>query len=281
MKKISKLAALLLMPLAAGAGVLPTGTYIVKGSFRGDYNTVFRDEGEAMVRAQRADGTVIAESTARAANAEGFNFILQIPVAKESMPQACKVGETLDCVLSTDEETLTVPNAVKVGSMLSVGTLIFNYTDVKSYTNQTDGTVVDIPTAYIAEAQAFLDEYMGGGTYDPWADSDGDGISNYGEYLAGTIPFDETDYLHVKDFRPKDGQFALTFEHVGGHVYAVSSANTLSAPAWGKRRIRKDGAADELDQVIADGIGGDPGETVIYITPLGGATSEFFKLEAK
>ena len=37
-----------------------------------------------------------------------------------------------------------------------------------------------------------------------------------------------------------------------------------------------------VEQVVADGPDGDPeGETEIYITPLGGATSEFFRLEAR
>ena len=79
----------------------------------------------------------------------------------------------------------------------------------------------------------------------------------------------------------KEGKLALKFEHVGGHVYAVSSANRLSRPEWAKKRVRKNANGAELDQVLADGDDGDVGETTIYITPVGGATSEFFKLEAK
>ena len=282
MKKVNKLAFWLLLPIAAGAApVMPYGTYLVKGTFRGDYNTVLRDFGDAKVRAQRADGTVIAESTVRSADSEGVNFVLSIPVASASTDKSCKVGESLDCVLKTNEGTLDVPNSLKVGTPVKVGSVTFNCTEVKSYTNSTDGAVVDIPTAYIDEAQWYLDMYMGGGTYDPWADYDHDGISNYAEFLAGTIPFDETDYLRVKEFGMKDGKFALKFEHVGGHVYAVSSANTLAKPGWAKRHVRKSAKGAELEQVVADGVEGDVGETEIFITPVGGATSEFFKLEAK
>ena len=261
--------------------VMPYGTYLVKGSFKGDYNTVMRDFGEAKVRAQRADGTVIAESTVRSADSEGVNFLLSIPVASASTAKSCAVGESLDCVLTTQEGALDVPNSLKVASPITVGKVTFNCTEVKSYTNSTDGTVVEIPTSYIDEAQWYMDAYMGGGTYDPWADYDHDGISNYGEFLAGTIPFDETDYLRVKEFGMKDGKFALKFEHVGGHVYAVSSANTLVKPGWARKRVRKNVEGSELDQVVADGYDGDVGETEIFITPVGGATSEFFRLEAK
>lgn len=263
------------------APVLPYGTYQVRGSFRGDYNTAMRDFGSAKLRAQRADGTVVAETRVSSADAEGDNFVLSIPVASASTAKSCTVGETLDCVLVTDEGSLDVPNSLTVASPIKTGKVTFNCTEVKSYTNPKDGTVVEIPTAYVEEAQSWLDEIMNGATYDPWADYDNDGISNYGEFLAGTIPFDETDYLRVKEFSVKEGKFALKFEHVGGHVYAVSSANTLARPEWAKKRVRKNADGAELDQVLADGVDGDVGETTIYITPVGGATSEFFRLEAK
>ena len=261
--------------------VMPYGTYLVKGAFRGDYNTVLRDYGSATVRAQRADGTVIAESSVESANEEGVNFTLSIPVASASTAKSCKVGETLDCVLTTPQGALDVPNSLKVDTPVRMGSVTFNCTEVRSYTNPKDGTVVQIPTAYIEEAQWYLDTYMNGGTYDPWADYDNDGISNYAEFLAGTIPFDDSDYLRVKAFGKKDGKFALKFEHVGGHVYAVSSANTLAKPTWAQRRVRKSAKGTEFEQVVADGGEGAVGETEIFITPVGGATSEFFKLEAK
>ena len=267
---------------AKATPVLPYGTYLVKGAFRGDYNTVMRDYGDAKVRAQRSDGTVIAESTVKSADAEGVNFVLSIPVASASTPKSCKVGESLDCVLATSEGALDVPNSLTVGTPVRVGNVTFNCTEVKSYTNPKDGTVVQIPTAYIDEVQAYLEEYGDGSSYDPWADYDNDGVSNYGEYLAGTIPFADNDYLHVREFGMKDGKFVLKFEHVGGHVYAVSSSDALARPSWTQRRVRKSRDGAELEQVVADGPDGDPeGETEIYITPLGGATSEFFRLEAR
>lgn len=282
MKKIAMLAVMLLLPLAArGAPVMPYGTYLVKGAFKGEYNTVLRDFGTAAVRAQRADGTVIAESTVASADAEGFNFILSIPVASKATPQACVVGESLDCVFVADGESLEVPDTLKVGPPITVGVLTFNCTEVAACTNAADGTVVEIPTAYIAEAQAFLDEVAPGETYDPWADYDGDGLSNYAEFLAGTIPFDASDFLRITGFGPGEveGQLALKFEHVGGHVYAITTTDSLASPAWAARPVRKSARGAELEQVLADGGDGEPGETVVYITPAAGAG--FFAVEAK
>ena len=279
MKKLVMLSVATMIALGAWtASVLPYGTYLVQGTFKGDYNTVLRDSGITAVRARRADGAVIAEAKVSPANAEGVNFIMEIPVASASTPSACAVSESLDCVLVNGEGTLDVPNCLKVASPTKVGKVVFNCTEVKSFTNPADGSVVEIPTAYIAEAESFL---PAGTAYDPWADYDHDGVSNYAEFLAGTIPFDETDYLRVREFGPKGGKLALKFEHVGGHVYAVSSANTLAQPAWAKKRVRKDANSAELDQVVADDADGEPGLTEIFITPANGATSEFFKLEAK
>ena len=279
MKKLMMLSVATMIALDAWtASVLPYGTYLVKGTFKGDYNTVLRNSGITAVRARRADGAVIAEAKVSPANAEGVNFVMEIPVASASTPSACAVSESLDCVLVNSEGTLDVPNCLKVASPTKVGKVVFNCTEVKSFTNPADGSVVEIPTAYIAEAESFL---PAGTAYDPWADYDHDGVINYAEYLAGTIPFDETDYLRVREFGPKGGKLALKFEHVGGHVYAVSSANTLAQPAWAKKRVRKDANGAELDQVVADDADGDPGLTEIFITPANGATSEFYKLEAK
>ena len=281
-KKLIQLAVVALLPAVAGAApVMPYGTYLVKGAFRGDYNTVLRDFGTAAVRAQRPDGTVIAESTVASADEAGANFVLQIPVASASTAKSCAVGETLDCVLVTPEGALDVPNSLQVGSPVRVGKVTFNCTEVKEYENPADGSVVEIPVAYIAEAQAFLDALGQGGTYDPWADYDHDGVSNYGEFLAGTIPFDPSDVLRITGFAAQEEQLALSFEHVGGHVYAVLSTPALAEPSWAESRVRKTAGGAELDQVMADGADGDPGETVVYITPVGGAASGFFAVEAK
>ena len=284
-RRASLLSLLSLLSLVSVAApkmpVMPYGTYLVKGAFKGDYNTVLRDFGEAKVRAKRADGTVIAESAVASADAEGVNFVLSIPIASASTVKSCAVGETLDCALVTKEGALDVPNSLKVVTPVKVGKVTFNCTEVKSYVNPKDGTAVEIPVAYIDEVQSYLDEEGSGKAYDPWADYDNDGASNYAEFLAGTNPFDPSDFLRITAFSPKDGKISLKFEHVGGHVYAVSSANTLVKPAWAKKRVRKSADGTELEQVMAADADGEPGETEIFITPVGGASGEFFKLEAK
>ena len=266
-------------PAAAGP-VMPYGTYVVKGSIKGDYNTVLREDTSARVRTLRASGPVIAESEIRAANAEGINFILEIPIASVATPSACVVGETLDCALVLSDGTaFVVPACLKVDSPLRVGLVSVNCTEVKTFVNPRDGSIVEIPVSYLAEAQAYL---PAGEVYDPWGDYDGDGSINFAEFRNGTNPFDATDFLRILDFTLQEtGNLSLRFEHVGGHVYAVSAADSLVRPAWANRRVRETADSAELEQVLAPGSDGEPGVTEIYITPVAGATSEFFRLEGK
>ena len=264
--------------LSAAQSVVPYGTHIVKGTFKGDYNTVLWENTTAKVRLQRADGTVISESSVLAANGEGVNFILEVPVASQSTASACVVGEVLDAALIVGKESIVVPACLKVDTPLKVGMVSVNCTEVKSFTNPKDGTLVKIPVVYLDEVQSYLEA---GQTYDPWADYDHDGHSNYEEFLAGTIPFDETDYLKIMEFEKGVERLRLKFESVGGHVYAVSSKDALAHPEWMARKVRKSADGEEIQQILGEGEDGAPGVAEIFITPVADKPSEFFKLEAK
>lgn len=278
MKRLSVSMAFALGALTLGAAVLPYGTHLVKGTFVGNYNTVLRDDVTAKVRAQRSDGTVIAEATVHKPTAEGVNMLLEIPVALEPTAEACKVGETLDCVLIVGDESWTVPQCLKVASPTVVGTLAYNYVDTRTFTHPTDGRVAEVPVEYIQEAESYMNP---GETYDPWKDYDGDGMCNYDEYKAGTNPFDPSDRLRIREFRADGSQYALTFESAGGHIYVLSSSDTLVRPDWMKRNVRKEKDGDEHEQIYDAAEDGLPGMTQIFITPVAGSKQEFFKLEAK
>ena len=62
------------------------------------------------------------------------------------------------------------------------------------------------------------------GDYDPFADYDNDGASNYAEYRAGTNPFDASDKLAITAYSaPQNAPHAISFEYAGGHVYGVAT----------------------------------------------------------
>jgi hypothetical protein len=67
------------------------------------------------------------------------------------------------------------------------------------------------------------------GITDPNADDDGDGQSNYSEYLAGTDPTNARSVFKIVNARPKPGGFSLTWSSVGGRRYRVQYSDNLAA----------------------------------------------------
>ena len=65
-------------------------------------------------------------------------------------------------------------------------------------------------------------------------DADGDGSSNYEEFVAGTSPKDRTSTLQVEIELLSDGtHLSLRWPSVLGRIYTVRSANDpLVAPPW-------------------------------------------------
>ena len=73
------------------------------------------------------------------------------------------------------------------------------------------------------------DEGIEGEDYDPFADYDHDGVSNYNEYRAGTDPFNPDDKLEIKAYAGAQNMLnSLSFEYVGGHIYGVETTLSLT-----------------------------------------------------
>ena len=61
-------------------------------------------------------------------------------------------------------------------------------------------------------------------------DSDGDGVENWKEYVAGTDPRDPTSYLNVSRFGRSVAQATVTFSAVSNRSYTVQFADAPGAP---------------------------------------------------
>lgn len=101
---------------------------------------------------------------------------------------------------------------------------------------------------YSAQREGLIDRVdltLGGETYEQWsqrlfgslvsqtADADGDGRTNYEEYLAGTDPQNANSRLTVRSFAPlPGGGLTLTWDTVTGKTYSVQRSTSLAPNQW-------------------------------------------------
>ena len=105
MSKLDKLAAALLMFAAMNAGSaaaaanFPVGTHLVKGTLKDWQNKVLTSSAAVTIQAVSTNGTVIASTKVADPTADGYNFLLQIPLSSKATDSTAAVGDQLNCVL--------------------------------------------------------------------------------------------------------------------------------------------------------------------------------------
>jgi len=272
-------AALAVLPSAAAN--FPTGTHLIKGTLKDWQNRVLTSDAAVTIQAVATNGTVIASTKVANPSAEGYNFLLQIPLSSKATDSTAAVGDKLNCVLVQESGLSLAAEQLPVGEANAVSTYALAFVNMKSYTNNV-GDTVSIPTEYVETIAVWMEAYGIAGEYDPFADYDNDGASNYAEYCGGTNPFDDTDKLAITAYAANTAApHAISFEYVGGHVYGVATTLSLTHPQWATQPVKKTATDAEHEQVMPSADEEDVGVATIYVVPAEGATSQFFKLEAK
>jgi len=289
MSKLDKLAAALLMLAAMNAGSaavaanFPVGTHLVKGTLKDWHNKVLTSSAAVTIQAVATNGTIIASTPVANPSADGYNFLLQIPLSTTATDSTAAVGDRLNCVVVQESGLSLAVDPITVGEANAVSEVSLAFVNMKSYTS-TDGSgkTANVPSEYIDDMAAWMEAYEIEGEYDPFADYDNDGASNYDEYRAGTSPFDESDKLAITSYvAPQNALHTLSFEYVGGHVYGVATTRSLTNPQWTTQPVKKSATDSDHAQVMPSADEEDVGVTTIYVVPAEGASSQFFKLEAK
>ena len=114
--------------------------------------------------------------------------------------------------------SVTVTNASRPGGLNSASATLTFLTD-------SDGD--SLPNNW---EQTYFSSTTAG---DPLADSDGDGMLNWQEYVAGTNPTNALSYLKL-DATSTCGSATLTFEAVSNRTYSIFFTDGLEPSAWTK-----------------------------------------------
>ena len=267
---------------AAVAANFPVGTHLVKGTLKDWQNKVLTSSAAVTIQAVSTNGNVIASTKVADPTAEGYNFLLQIPLSSTATDATAAVGDTLNCVLVQNSGLSLAVDPIPVGDANDVSTVCLALVNTKSYTSTNGTDTVSIAQEYIDAIAPWMEESKIDGEYDPFADYDNDGAPNYAEYRAGTNPFDPSDKLAITAYSAsQSAPHAITFEYAGGRVYGLSTTLSLTNPQWATQPVRKTETGAEHEQVMFSADEEDADVTTIYVVPAEGAKSQFFKLEAK
>ena len=266
--------------LNAAAVNFPVGTHLIKGTLKDWQNKVLTSAAAVTIQAVATNGTVIASTKVADPSADGYNFLLEIPLSSKATDFTAAVSNTLNCVLVQESGLSLAVDPLVVGEANAVSEVRLAFVNTRSYTK--DGTTVNVPEEYIEAISIWMEAYGIEGDYDPFDDYDHDGAKNYAEYCAGTNPFDATDKLAITAYAaPQSAPHAISFEYVGGHVYGVATTRSLTNPQWAVQPVKKSETDTDHEQVMPSADEDDVGMATIYVVPAEGATSQFFRLEAK
>lgn len=265
----------------AAAPVFPLGTYVVSGAVKNYKNALYEGLAEARVQVVATNGTILAESPilTPSESGEGWNFLLEIPVTKPATKLSAAIGDQVRLFVKDGPVLSVACDAITVEAANATKFLTAGVVDVTKFPSSHSSAVegqVSVANAYLDEIAAWMDAY-GYEKYLADADWDGDGISNYDEYLAGTNPFDAEDKLVVTSFTANNLKLhSLSFQYADGHVYAVEATADLANPEWTKSEIKTSPDQTGTQSQVLLPEGGIEG--TIYIVPTTSAPQMFYRV---
>lgn len=238
-----------------------------------DYDGAGLKSAEVRVR---KDGKLLARGKVGSFAADTpCNYSVSVPMSSTDMPTAACAGDSLTLEVDAGSDVYSSTNvsitAAKPGRVLTLNLCAASCTNPHGVSDR-----------YLRDIAWDLEDMgLTAADYDPNADYDGDGVSNYAEYLAGTDAFDSSDAgLRILSFNPVEGNddvMEATFLPGRSRAYSVQRAEVSDgAPAFEMRphqHEREKGAAARNYFVTGDE---DPIVRAIYLYKEG--TSSLYRL---
>lgn len=213
--------------------------FILTGRIVDYNNAAFGSESGMTICAYAADGTLLAKNSIFSPNAlSAWNFRLEIPIASAPCAGYANAGDAMSVTISDSDGNvyagfLSAPDSV-------VGTPGSHAVVRIMLSSDANGNGISDIYEETKEYEMFLRDIVP--PYDPDDDYDRDGVSNRQEYLAGTDPFDGSDYFKIlKSAQQKSiagyGDFlAISFEAYPGRTYTVRFTDSIAPGSenWGR-----------------------------------------------
>ena len=197
-----------------------------------DYAHIAYDENAAVeVRVKNLSGELLAKTLTQTRGFTSCNYVVALPVMSRAVAGTAVVGEKVVF------EFVDPDGKIYAGLVAEEDAIVGNPGETKT---------LNIVLASDADKDGVADEYLESieywmwqrgidGPYDAQADYDGDGQSNYAEYIAGTNPCDATDRFSVRQMACEEGikdYVKLRVPVVQGRSYSVAAADSLAKSVW-------------------------------------------------
>lgn len=279
MKKTA-LAIFALAGMSVCAVNIPTGTYIYSGSVLNYKHEIMGAEEGLTIQAVNADGIVLAScKVTEPVDSQGINYILEVPVSTVASGKSAAVGDILNCVIlsaagTTNISPTSMPPVLAANAITNLNIVSASATAYK----YGDGTVL-VADPYVDGLRPLMKYKAGTTVYDAEADWDGDGADNYEEYVAGTNPFDPSDYLRITAFSIAEKKNLVTFEYAGGHLYTLKTTTSLTND-WNRTSFSVDSPSQAPQNTFAPqgSEEEDIGTAVLYTSPAADSPSAFYRI---
>jgi len=226
--------------------------YTIVGRVVDAENKAFDADSGVSLKIMSEAGVVLAQTKVYTpGTASAWNFRIAVPVASAHVNGYAAKGDTLTLTAIKDGVVYTGllkgddARIGEAGASVSVRIMLSD-----------DANGNGIADTYEQSKYNWMRKYKISGTFDPAADYDGDGQSNYAEYLAGTDPFDKTDRFGVdtmEDEKNYDERYLkVTFEANAGRTYAVKESSDLGAKGtWERGSFKTDPKdADTAERIV-------------------------------